>query len=597
MKNLQRIANKKNPTGEELGRLKVGNNAYTYKQKLEGYAPKHIISPEELKEKAQKLTPDQREIFDGYDALGEFIDVYYNVGLSNHQQAQHSYSNLMSYITESALVEDMHTHMMKLPAIMTQEQFEAEKAKGIFKWTHDEDGNPRRWRIADIICYAHSYYLTKLDENKRRKNPLKPIKKKYQAEAVTSEIILSRYNAAARNGYKTLPDGRRSDQMTKAQWKKATLSPKMSRLATGTPGMAAEEWEDFNALIKGLDLARAKELWETDNLPGSNMEKKVLEDAGYLVRQEFHIYEEPPADLKKWSVLEDVFVMEKIYPAALRFTMDNETYKKEMSDFMREFPDLVSALVSEINSGKWFEKTIVETEWEDWNTPFISLQALYNMNFLGMADSINEDRDILFPDNDRAKLNGVSVIQNFKHCLFEPPTDARGYYIPPRITHQMGEPYSLNDFYPGEENEENIKNLQVSQNALIDSYYFIKGFNELLQMIEKHFKIEGLEVYRLDTEDVEDRIRNLNESTMKLYYQVYNTDYGEAGDFQRYMKLDALKQVFGEIKYQDIKVPVKNKEVAVQLFENMKIFDLPELLEDLMLYRTLRPDSPLQGVI
>ena len=84
---------------------------------------------------------------------------------------------------------------------------------------------------------------------------------------------------------------------------------------------------------------------------------------------------------------------------------------------------------------------------------------------------------------------------------------------------------------------------------------------------------------------------------MKLYYQVYNTDYGEAGDFQRYMKLDALKQVFGEIKYQDIKVPVKNKEVAVQLFENMKIFDLPELLEDLMLYRTLRPDSPLQGVI
>lgn len=597
MKNLQRIAKKKNPTGEELGRLKVGNAAHTYKQKLEGHTPKHIISPEELREKIQQLSPDQREIYEGYDSLGEFIDVYYNVGLSYYQQSQNSYSDLMSYITEAVLVEDMHAHIAKLPAIMTQVQFEEEKKKGLYKWMHEEDGTLKMWSAADVFKYAYSYFLVKFEENPRRKNPLKPVKKEYTSMPTVSKIVLERYNAATGNGYKTLPDGRRSDQMTKAQWKKATMSPKMKKLTGQTPGMSTEEWKDFNALIKGLDLIRARELWENDTLPGSELEKKTLENAGYLVKQDFHVYETPPENLSKWEAVRDVFALARMYPAALGDTADTEAFKKEILDFTSEFSELVSAVVTAIDAAGWFTEKLAGIDKEEWDKPFISLQALYDLDYYELKTTTDSDKDVLFPDNDRARLNGVAVVQDFKRGFFEQPTDSRGYYIPPRITHQIDDPYSLEDFYPSEENEETINNIRASQKALEDSYYYIKGFNELLQMISKRFNIPGLDIYRLDLEDVEDRIQGLNEMTMKLYHQVYNTDYGETGDFQRYMKLDALKQTFGEIKYKNINVPVKNKTVTEQLFDNMKIFDLPELLEDLMLYRTLRPDSPLQGVL
>lgn len=382
--------------------------------------------------------------------------------------------------------------------------------------------------------------------------------------------------------------------MTKAQWKKATLSPKVKRL--GSSGLDPEAQKDLDALAEVMDTISARAIWEEEKPPSSDLERETLEEMGYLVKQAFHLYEEPPADLTKWEAIKDVFVLDRLYPAALGELGDPEAFKEEILDFAGEFPDLIDVVVADIEKGNWFDRPFSEN-FEEWKDPFISLQALYDMNFYGMADSINGNKDVLFPDNDRARINGVSVLQSFQNSLFDPPTDHNGYYIQPEIIHHIDTPYSLEDFYLDEEKEGAIKNVTRSREALIDSYYYIKGFNGILKILTAIYAIPGLDVYTLMEKETESRIDSMNKMIMKLYRQVYSTDYGAAGDFIRYEKLNVIKEVFGEIRCDSIDVPVKKKALAKEFFENMIIFDMPELIEDLMLYREIRPDSPLQGVL
>ena len=62
-----------------------------------------------------------------------------------------------------------------------------------------------------------------------------------------------------------------------------------------------EDWKSLNELIEGLNLQRIRRIWESNEELPSEAEKEALIEAGFLVRQEFKLYEEPPAGLTKWD--------------------------------------------------------------------------------------------------------------------------------------------------------------------------------------------------------------------------------------------------------------------------------------------------------
>lgn len=589
MQDLKRLLEKKHPSGRDLGRISAADIAIALEARRQGKVSLPIMDSAKFNDDLNALDNEEWAIFNQYKYLSDFLNLYYNIAEGMAQQADHAHTVLNSVLSESALSEDTFAYISKLPAIMTQEQFEAEKAKGIYKWTHDQDGELRMWSIMDLFCYALTNYMTRLQEFPRRKNPLQPIKKKYQGEPIKSDIALSRYNKAAKYGYYELPDGKRSDRMTPSRWKRATQSPKMRKILSADMADNVEDWKSLNELIEGLNLQRIRRIWESNEELPSEAEKEALIEAGFLVRQEFKLYEEPPAGLTKWDVVKDLFVLLEIYPAALGDNHDQEAYEEEMSDFTDTFSDMVAAIVDALDSENWIDIHISDVPFSVWNRPIISLQALYDMNFYGMADRVNLDKETLFPDNERARYNGVAVLQEL-HGLFEPPTDARGYFIPPTIMHNIGNPYSLEDLLEGAEDYDFMADLiEDNQNALLDSHYFLKNWNILIDMVDEIYEVPRIDVYRIDYSKIEKYIDELNGMTMDLYNQVYRTDYGEMGDFQRHFKLEAIKKHLGEIDYSNSEAPNENINKIYSLLTDTRLFSAPEIIEGLMLRRITEP--------
>ena len=139
------------------------------------------------------------------------------------------------------------------------------------------------------------------------------------------------------------------------------------------------------------------------------------------------------------------------------------------------------------------------------------------------------------------------------------------------------------------------ENILQSRFALLDSYYYMKGFNEVISLLIKKYDIPAIEIFKLDLASLEEKIDHLNHMIMMLYKRIFTTDYEDRE--LKFKKLDVLQDVFQTIDYESINVPERNLSLLEEMLENFKIFQNPFLIEDLALYRTLRPGSPLEGVL
>ena len=598
MATLKQLLKKKNPSGKELGIIEVANTAIMFKQQAEGKAAEPIIDLNELQGMINGIKdPVQKFIYNGYMSIHEWLSLYYNIGLSNEQQAQLRYKDMLSYITEASISEDIYSYISRLPAIMTQKQYDEAVEQGIQKQLYNEAGEPHTDNIADLFMRALDYYLAILAKYPRRKNPLKPVKRNYLNEAVTSPIVLSRFNRAAYNGYYQLPDGRRSDEMNYEEWMEARTTTKMRRYLDSDRTEDCEEAKTLMELEKALQKQRILRIWNDGIDQINDTERNAFIEAGFFYKTEWVPYENPPENLRKWHAVEDCMTLELIYPAVFR-NPDQEAYKEQMADFSAEFSELIDAIAADIDAQELFDFKVSEIQPEAWRDVKVPLQELYDMNFCDFAEDLKNDKDTLFMGNHRAFANGIAILQESDNSFFPAPTDDKGHYLQPYITHAVEEPHRLDGLFPASEyREEMAADILLSRTALIDSYYYMKGFNMTLDMITEHFEIPELEPFKLNLADLESKIDYLNERVFALYARIFRTKYEENKKDLKDMKLQVLKDHFGEIDYKSIEIPEKNVLMLKELFENFKAFKDPLLIEDLVLYRTLRPGSPFEGVL
>ena len=578
---MKRLLNKKGWTGRELGIIELTNMAVQFRQALQGEEPKPLIETSQLQKMVNEIKdPVQGRAYNGYISIHEWLSLKYNIAQTQIQQAQLQYRTLEGFITTAILAEDVYRYVEQLPAIMTQKQYDKAREEGIEAYLTDEDGEDLQSNIFNLIERATAFYLHKLQTEPEKPNPLKAIRKKYIAQPVKSKLILDRYNEVSGEGYYTLEDGRRSDQMTSEEWQK-TLEEDIN----GETDTIAQQ--------RIIDRSRVIFNGGTEEEADKAQEKADYE-RGLATPVKWHTYTEPPTDLTKWDIIEQELLFE-FYPASLdgEDPYSESNFNTSMEDFKEEFSELVAAMLSDMDK-RYFKGDKVQASKlpvKEWGTTLISWRRLYELDFYGERAEAESDTSI-FNGNKRALFNGVAIVRPsdllYKCCRI----DEQGYYTEPEIQSSLKK-FSLEAFFTeAEDYASNIEVMETSRETFLDSYYFIIGYNYAVDRIAAVYDVPELEVFKMSIEELSDRIDAFNALVPVLYSRIKYTDYGDK-ELQA-MKLKVLKDYFQPVEYKALAIPEKNKKEIEELLEDFKAFK-PENADRFYNLLCTRPKTDGEG--
>ena len=581
MADIKKLLNKKGWTGRELGIIELTNMSELYRQGLEGNPdPKPLIDPAQFQKMINGIVErSQGMIYNGYISIHEWIQVQLNVALSQEQQLQLQFKTLMDYVTNAMTAENAYKYVEQLPAIMTQREYDEKKAAAIEAQLVDEDGLDLTWDIYQMVEQAISYFMDELEKHPKKPNPLKPVKKKYERELVQSEHILSRWNKATGAGYYTLEDGRRSDEMTAEEWQAALTTPKMKRVLANVREMGIvgqAEAEDI-ALKKYTARANIIMAGGTDADADKELSRMDYED-GLAVPAEWHFYEDPPHDLTKWQVVEAGLY--EFYPD---YDHGEEALTASVEDFYREFEELANAIIAEIDKGEWVADKIKDFPAHEWTGYFIPIRTLYEGGYYGMEDLI-EGHYSIWGGNKRALWNGIAIFSpspawietmerygtDEEHRRYYAKLDERGYYVPPDIQSSLYD-LSLEAFFTdGEGYAHNVGIVENGRQTLLDSYYYIKGYNMALDMIAAYYDVPAVEVFKIHIDYLERKMDAFNDLVPALFYKIYGTDYEDEELKQR--KLQVIRDIFYPLDYKSLTIPEERIEEVKESFKDFHAF-------------------------
>ena len=598
MADIKRLLNKKGWTGRELGILELTNMAVMFRQALEGKEPQPLVEQAQLRKMINTITDRQQgQVYNGYISIHEWLSIRYNIAQTQLQQAQLQYRTLAGYVTDATLAEDVYSYIEQLPAIMTQKQYDDTRAERIEAHFKDTDGEELYSNVFNLVERAIAYYSRQLQREPRKPNPLKAIRKKYVSQPVKSKLIRSRWNELMGEGYYTIEDGsgRRSDQMTAEEWQEAITTPTMKKAlrdmrATDGSGTVLTQQVAAMRLID-----RAKVIFDggTEEEAGKDRQRKDYE-RGLATPVKWHYYEEAPADLMKWDVIEQELLLE-LYPADLDGSGDEyseSNFTASMEDFVAEFRELVTAILKDIDKHYFKgERGLSDLPIKEWLTTLYDWRQLYEKDFYGERAETEADTSI-FDGNKRALFNGIAILRASDLLDRSPRINESGYYVEPDIRHTLSN-FTLEAFFPeAEDYADNIDIAETARQTLIESYYHLKGYNLTLELIARFYDVPEMTVFQMGIDGIEDKIRAFNELVPILYKKITDTDYQD-GELKA-KKLQVLKDFFQPIDYEALTIPAENVEQAEELLKDFAAFK-PENTDRFNTLLCVLPEGAAEG--
>ena len=559
---LKKILNKTSWTGEELGRLEIKVMADLCEKDKQGKPTTPLIPLEQLQSMVYSITDEEEgAMFNNFHAIYQWIYLIRPCAEAMQQQAFLSYQILEKYFRTSILAEDVYRYASSLPLILTQAQYDKEKAERVEKYTSKREDS-----LAFMLLRALSYYTKQLEKNPKAKNPLSPLKKKYSQEKITSHYIKEAYNMATGNGYYQLEDGRRSDQMSPEEWQK-TVHPELHK--------ALEYMDNHNGERSPEAIERTYYLWSIKNafLLNGYTEKEAeryieQEDiqAGRSLQTTWHYYKEAPETLTKWELVTDPATLWSCYSFAFSVDCKKEDYLAELQDFLKEFKELVSILIKDIDKTclQYFKfaenehiSSLLDIPLEKWRDYRISTRELYNRNIYGFKDELEEPKN-LFRDNQRALFNGVAIAE--KEDFKEPSIES------------AFKEYTLEGFFT--ENPDyafNTANVNQSIRLIYESYYYVRGYNKLLDMIADYYKLKDVLIFKCSAEETLVRYINTYNNLIPTLYGSINDNFYLDNELKK-RKLEALRDNFTPIDLEKIELKEETLKEVKKGFKDFKAF-------------------------
>lgn len=564
MLNINSLLKKKGWTGRELGRLEMVNTLDGFRQSLEGVLePKPIISKADFRKMLDTITdPQEGRIYNGYIAIHEWFSTMYSGAVAQEQQAHLNYNTLSTVLTNAMTAEDIYSYIAELPVIMTEKQYRETVEKRKEEILHP-DGEEIGFNVFNLLEQALNFYIGLLQKKPRKKNPLKPLKKKLKEDIVTDPRILSKYNKVMGYGYYTTPDGTRSDSMELEEWQ-ALISPTITSYLKDAKELGEKEAYFLKQEIVERRVAtRALAIY--DGTTDEEADNEVREKEPYSIPCEWHYYEEAPENLNKWEILEtgDLF---EYYPALSEEGTDEEMLE-DIKAFVKEFPEVVKALLTDMER---FIKGASSLPVEEWLNTCYTCEDLYKVDFYGFRSSYVDTDTAIFADN-RRSLNGIAILRANDISDYSPRIDKdTGYYKEPDIRKSLIN-LSLDGYFTeNEDYAEAVEVLERARRLFRDSYYFLLGYNKALDIVASYFDLEELEVAKLNTEALKNKAEAFNTLVAMLYGRIKDTAYQD--EELKAKKMEVLKDVLYPISLEDLVIPEEKIEKAKRDIKDFKAF-------------------------
>lgn len=602
MANINRLLSKKGWTGEEVGKALIASLLNDIKNQGREYEP--LFSQEDFSRMEDSLKTER-----DFTAYGVYRDIYgsivdhYNKANALHQQFYNGYYRYMMYLSQAMNADQALKTAEQYPLIMTAEQYkqaerearESLKAMGVEYYT--------------LLFNLLEDFLNALDAGKTKAVPAQ-IRKAIAAtkkEPASGHEIYSSYNELMNEGYYTLPDGRRSDEMTRDEWQQALtdLYLKTHKLTLdGQPATAEQTLEHYNQ-------ERLKMLWKLF-FKGVGAINQVLADAGeeeaqadpeqeaelmaefervidgearassplisglykaleYETPTKWHIYPEPPADLTAYDLL-DIIIDSSRYG-----TTDE---KKHLKTFKKEYPALFTALDEYIRECIPKAQGLKPTQLYK---PFTTCGELAELGIGKYKETIEVgDAEILyylqakglkFADRIRGSLRGIAVIQH-PHSY---QIDENGNYIEGK--NPLEHIGSLDDLA----GDKALDLYALRDDLFIPALSYIYAYNALVDILGAVYDIEGIEAAKLSSAQFESQIEGFNDLLYMFYFDVY----GDKEEKARKRKL--IKELFAPLDIESIKptadaietVTEKLSKLGISSSARKALKDMDALIADL----------------
>lgn len=573
---INRLLKKKGWTGEETGKALIYSLVNDYKQTLAGSTdPKPLFPSERIREMLHgfRASASDIETYNLYIELQNWIKQYQAVANAYFQRFQSSINEFIAVVRSAETAESEYRYIERLPRIMTQKQYDALKAKRIEE-TLDPDGDGTD-AIGDSLLYlifrAVDYFALQLEREPKKANPLKAVKKRYQKQPETNPAIIAVWMKEQSEGYYQLPDGTRSDEVSKEEWQERFLyfSPDMQRLL-------AEAEEGLTGLPGSLSYERL-----TKEARAAHMGEEPPEKGKSAAT--WHTYERAPEGLTKWDIIEahasgEIFFSE-YYPSTESDTATPEDYIADATAFKKEFPELVDAILKALDAMGYTYgeegRPLSAIPVEEWETTVISWRELYNASFPGFREWVEADTNI-FNGDKRALMNGIAILRasdllkgvQGRRSL---AIDEEGNYIEPDGSTAYSDLFGLEKYTPANpESGDSINDIEENRKALEESLHWLIGYDTALQLIAEEIGIADFTIFSVDIERCLTRTEAVNNLFDMLYQDIAAIDYADKE--KKAAKLEALRDVFYPLKTDELAISDGRRKQAAKMLEGLEAF-------------------------
>lgn len=567
---LDKLLKKKGWTGKEVGQLLIASMLNDIKQQGQGEKTP-LFSQADFEKMESSLNSD----FD-YLSYGVYRELYssiidsFNRGQGLCQQFYNGFSRLFTVLREVQTADNVQKAYDDTPLIMTESQYKRLEAEAV------QTLRGRKESYYSLLFYILEKSLDAGDEAPE------PIRTAIEAtkEIPAEKITFSRsYNEQMGEGYYSLPDGRRSDQMTSEEWQKA-LEEEILRThkltINGEPASTEETIREYNRdrLIKSYELffkgAKAirelvlertgKELDGTDeeieealnDILNDTIDyvgkarynpnaEKIAEALGFSTPTEWHTYEELPEGLTAYDLL-------YLITESSRYGETDK--KKHLKAFKTEYKELYTAL------NAYIEENVPKARGLKPNQLYkdiFSWGELADAGIIGYSSLIQpDDREIvqIWTEGEdttenkskrlRAGLRGIAILRN--PASYQ--TDENGDYI----EEKSPLPFFLS-LYTLEGDGDKIAEINsYIDNLIYPALSYLYAFNSLMGIIGKVYDLPELEeVTRFDTRLFESKMSGFN----GMLYLFYHNVYGNEEEKQR--KRAIIKKIFRPLEADTLK--------------------------------------------
>jgi len=487
---------------------------------------KQLFSKEDIRKMVKGLANEhERDIYNRYVDLNNAIIGMSMLTEGYLQQAYHGYFKHLLTLMDLHHAQDSQRITEAYPVIMTEKQYQDHYARA------QKETRERKASFKDIILELLGQYTTDREDKPKTPKPIKDALEALKKEPVTSEFILSRINKHLGLGYRQLPDGRRSDQMSKEEWQQAFEEMYLAKHKITIDGRPATYEEAMREVGEQRIVRHWRRAYEAEK-PIDDFEDMDLEEKEELSGITWHDYEAPPEGLTKWDIIAGDWDMTELYSCAYQEDAGHE--KAYFNEFIKDFPKLFSALKEELAKYKGLAK-IADTKPANYHKEAVTWGELADAGVFTYQDMIEPtDMDIAEEAGQPSirGMYGIAIIKEDSGSKGLIHIDENGYFIDPHKDHLLERITAI-------ENKEAL--IRTRDTLLMEGLRLVLAFNAILDIFAEVYATPELAHLKKDESHLKSILGAFNNITMSLY------DATRGSDEEQREQRTRLKEIYPTI--------------------------------------------------